>query len=222
MCRHNFFQEHSDGTCTDESETIWGSLNPVISLSRQRIYRNQKCALCNGVDDFVPLDKKLICPSLTNSGFRSFDALFIELRSNFNSSLCKIQFFLPEEAVNIDQRLVRCYPETISPYLNFDSSTSAENRTELCTNGPVLPYSSRSRWYRNIFCTFLENPPNTCQQLSDITGQFSNVDLTWSMVVLFGKSTSISGRSGVANTHYEEACITVNNTKVSFSVQFHF
>jgi len=170
----------------------------------------------------VPLDKIMICPSLTNSGFRSFDALFIELRSNFNSSLCKIHFFLPKEARYIDQRLVRCFPEIIATYQYFGTPTATENRNELCTNGPVLPYFSWSWWYRNIFCTFLENPPNTCQQPSDITGQYSSIDLTRSMVVLFGKSASISGRSGVENTDYEEACITVNDTKVSYLVKFHF
>jgi len=214
MHRLNCFQEHSDGTCTDESETIWGSLNPVISLSRQRIYRNQKCALCNDVDDFVPLDKIMICDATSFGGVRSFDGLFIEVRSNFNSSLCKIQFFLPEGARNVDQRLVKCFPDLSLNY-RLGDLTVTDNRKDICKNGAVMPFLSAS-WYRNFYCTSLEKPHFPCPEPPDIFKTSTPAKgFPRSMVVLIGNLFSSAGQPDVATLDYKEACTNINGTTVS-------
>jgi len=214
MNRQNFLQEHSDGTCTDESETIWGSLNPVISLSRQRIYRNQKCALCNDVVDFVPLDKIMICDATSFAGVRSFDGLFIEVRSNFNSSLCKIQFFLPEVARNVDQRLVKCFPD-LSPLYRLGDLTVTDNRKDICEKGAVMPFLSGS-WHRNFYCTSLEKPHFPCPKPPDIFKTPSPAKgFPRSMLVLIGNIFSSPVQSDVATIDYKKACININGTKVS-------
>jgi len=219
-----YYQGRSDDYCYDESATIWGSFNPVLSPSSRRVYRNKMCAECHEVYDSVPFDRILQCKSSKSNtpGMKSLDQVLIEAYSNFIKSRCSVTFYLPNEAKEIDLRPVICYSRTQSI---FSQSTPEDNRKEMCERGPLMPYPNNevSIFYRNFYCSEDDIPKTRCatepgffieSYINRENGTIQGDSNDMTMFILFGENVPSMNRSTVANKVHLEACLVINNTKV--------
>jgi len=219
-----YYQGQIEDYCYNESTTIWGSFNPVLSPSSHRVYRNKVCAECHGVYDGVPFDKLLQCKSSKSNslGMKSFDQVLIEAYSNFIKSGCSVTFYLPKKAKEIDLRPVICYPSIQSL---FSNRPQVDNRKEMCERGPLMPYPNNrsSIFYRNFYCSGDDIPKTGCANETGFyiesyidreTGKVPGTSNDKTMFILFGENVPSMNRSTVANKVHLEACLIFNYTKV--------
>ena len=212
-----YYQGQIEDYCYDESATIWGSFNPVLSPSSHRVYRNQMCAECHEVYDSVPFDKVLVCKLYKSTGIKSFDEVLIEAYSDFINSGCSVIFFLPKQAKQMDLRPIVCFPKLISTY-NYSKLPPKDYRTEVCEKGPLMPYFKHT-WFRNFYCSKDDIPLALCADTGFYVDSFEG-RAGRSMVILFGENLRSMNRSTVANQVHQEACLFINNTKVGRFASF--
>jgi len=206
------WQGEGEDFCYEEGAAIWGSFDPVLSLSRHRVYRNQKCAKCHDVHDGVPFDKVLACKPYNHFGVKSFEEILIQAYSDFNNSGCMVNFFLPKEAKTLDLRQIRCHPELYSTYFYADLFPTS-NRIQLCEDGPLMPYGEGT-WFRNFYCSFDDIPRTTCDETGFYRESFAGKGVGSSIMLLLGENVASEHRSTGEIQVHQEACLSVSNKKV--------
>ena len=134
----------------------WGTLWPIYSPSKRRIYKNIACSNCHDVTDGVAWNASLGCRNIV-------DLLHIDhildssLFSSTNSS-CDIDFSYAEREDDILSQ--KCFISTISRCTNSRHWDWYAGRLDVsvmevglrCTEGLFTPVLYGNKWYRNKHC----------------------------------------------------------------------
>ena len=140
---------------------------------------------------------------------KSVDEVLMEAYSDFNNSGCSVNFFLPREAKDMDLRLIRCYPNFVSTYIF--SERVPGNRTDLCENGPLMPYLEGT-WFRNFYCSSNNIPQTKCHEAGFYQEYFEKKLTGYSIAIIISDDAASMERPTVSNKVYQEACLSMNNT----------
>ena len=158
--RYTRGQSSTNIPCGEENVAPWGSLFPVYSKSSAKIFKNNACALCNGVTDGIAWDALMICHVYTSDG-----ALKLRMQNiaNFESflngynpdNLCYVNFKPQIPFSSLDH--LRCLKDPISTCPNDDfsipgglSMTKDEVR-QACSSG-LTSYYTMFGSFKNVFC----------------------------------------------------------------------
>ncbi|XP_052247100.1 uncharacterized protein LOC127855498 isoform X2 [Dreissena polymorpha] len=127
------------------------SLDIIVSDSTGRVYRNEDCALCNGVTTFTRWGIRILsCDGLF---FQTFDSL--EDRDNYARNHCSIVAVPPEEKVN------RC---VLRPYRQCAKTNDVDSdREDACIDNAnnIIIYRQSTKTliaYANADCYLCNNP----------------------------------------------------------------
>ncbi|WAR08068.1 hypothetical protein MAR_018026, partial [Mya arenaria] len=150
--------KNNDTDCESEHVAAWGSLAPVYSPERERVYRNKHCAQCHYVEDAVDLKPSFICRAGMARKSITVEEVLLAIETRFEEqSFCSVSFTLPEEAMNVSRRSLQCFPEIERKCQPLEFSDPGEI-DHMCRNGPLVPISyrvgSRYWWFGNAFCAY--------------------------------------------------------------------
>ena len=148
-------------------------LPPVSDNVTGIVYRNEYCAVCNGVESAVRWRYGLGCTSwLEEEMFRADEgAVFFELTVEVINRECLICSYEPPLDASLEAEACACYPhdvssclprESVSPLINYELAV------ELCAFGPFNPVwaDPRGTVYRNEHCAQCNNETlTTCVTL---------------------------------------------------------
>ena len=141
--------------CGDVQLYSWGSLRPVYSPSKRRIYKNKACAACHGVSDGSEWTSGMQC--------KDIDELvnvesYLNNVQGFQNRSCSVHFLYDGKSDDIlhlkcfKDLISECYTEYYSILMSRVTNVSVETLNGGCRGGLLAPVLNNDRWYANGFC----------------------------------------------------------------------
>ena len=157
--------------CTTGSEY----LPPVSDSATGVVYRNEFCAVCNGVENAVRWRYGLGCTAWLQIELKNaaLGIVLFELTLEVINRECVICSYEPPNDFSLDTRSRACYPHVSTCLPSKDVSLGEqeyEEAVELCMSEPLTPVCAEGIVYRNTHCARCNNQPHTlCAELPEDT-----------------------------------------------------
>ena len=141
------------------------SLPPVSDRDTGIVYKNEYCAVCNGVQDVVPWRYELGCTKWLNEELERASKGYVEFELDLKiiHRECLMCGYEPPQHLSTASKARACYPHISTCRRPSDVDMNYEHAMEQCVSGPFDPvWGILSRaGYRNQYCAICNNESMT-------------------------------------------------------------
>ena len=143
-------------SCGNRSVAQWGNFWPALSNYTRKIYKNEACARCHGVEDSKLFTPRLACERRSDTRLLLSMVEYLQVyKNNKMSPYCHYKFLHEDETIMEENR---CFKNVISTCMSEDiplipdSDLSAAMIKSACEHGWKVPVVGNTVSYKNVFC----------------------------------------------------------------------
>ena len=141
------------------------SLPPVSDRDTGIVYKNEYCAVCNGVQDVAPWRYELGCTKWLDKQLRRASKGYVEFELDLEiiHRECLVCGYEPPQHLSTASKARACYPHITTCHRPNDVDMNYEHAVEQCASGPFDPVWNElsEAVYRNRYCAVCNNESMT-------------------------------------------------------------